>query len=120
MKLGLCDRNPELLAETEKMLSGEGVEVLTAVLDVRDEAQLGDFFGRVDESFGEQLDVLVNVVGGLVARKTLAEMDEEFFDYLLKLNVTSTFLTLFGRSARKTENKRGCKPWILSWYTTRR
>lgn len=43
-------------------------------------------------AFGGSVDILVNVVGGLVARKTLQEMDEEFFDYLMKLNVTSTFM----------------------------
>ena len=44
-------------------------------------------------SFGDAIDVLVNVVGGLVARKSLLEMDEEFFEHVMKLNVTSTFLT---------------------------
>ncbi|MBL4871301.1 MAG: glucose 1-dehydrogenase [Robiginitomaculum sp.] len=44
-------------------------------------------------AFGDSIDVLVNVVGGLVARKSLLEMDEEFFEHVMKLNVTSTFLT---------------------------
>lgn len=43
-------------------------------------------------AFGEEIHILVNVVGGLVARKTLQEMDEQFFNRLLQLNVTSTFL----------------------------
>ena len=44
-------------------------------------------------AYGDSIDVLVNVVGGLVARKTLSEMDEEFFEYVMKLNLTSSFLT---------------------------
>ena len=44
-------------------------------------------------SFGDAIDVLVNVVGGLVARRSLLEMDEAFFEQVMKLNVTSTFLT---------------------------
>jgi 3-oxoacyl-[acyl-carrier protein] reductase len=44
------------------------------------------------ESYGANIDVLVNVAGGLVARKTLAEMDEEFFDKVIALNLNSTFL----------------------------
>ena len=44
-------------------------------------------------SYGDAIDVLVNVVGGLVARKSLLEMDEEFFEHVMRLNVTSTFLT---------------------------
>lgn len=45
------------------------------------------------KEFGEKIDILVNVVGGLVARKPFAEMDENFFEYVMRLNVTSTFLT---------------------------
>ncbi len=44
-------------------------------------------------AFGGSIDVLVNVVGGLIARKTLPEMDEEFLERVLRLNVTSAFLT---------------------------
>jgi 3-oxoacyl-[acyl-carrier protein] reductase len=43
-------------------------------------------------AFGERIDVLVNVAGGIVARKTLADMDEAFFDRVLALNLKSTFL----------------------------
>ncbi|AKM09438.1 SDR family NAD(P)-dependent oxidoreductase [Croceicoccus naphthovorans] len=43
-------------------------------------------------AFGDRIDVVVNVVGGLVARKTIAEMDEAFLEQVLKLNVTSAFL----------------------------
>ena len=43
-------------------------------------------------AFGDTIDILVNVTGGLVARKGLAEMDEEFFNHVMQLNVTSTFM----------------------------
>ena len=46
------------------------------------------------EAFGDAIHILVNNVGGLVARKTLAEMDEEFFESILRLNLTSTFLAM--------------------------
>jgi 3-oxoacyl-[acyl-carrier protein] reductase len=42
--------------------------------------------------FGDQIDILVNVTGGMVARKTLAEMDLDFFNHVMALNMTSTFL----------------------------
>ncbi len=56
----------------------------------------GDVENLVDESrnaYGDTIDILVNVAGGLVARKPLAEMDEAFFEGVMKLNVTSAFLT---------------------------
>lgn len=39
-----------------------------------------------------RIDILVNLAGGMVARKTLAEMDEAFFDQVMTLNLKSTFL----------------------------
>lgn len=44
------------------------------------------------DAFGERIDILVNVTGGMVARKTLAEMDLDFFNQVMALNMTSTFL----------------------------
>jgi 3-oxoacyl-[acyl-carrier protein] reductase len=44
------------------------------------------------EAFGSSIDILVNVAGGLVARKTIDEMDLEFFNYVMQLNISSTFL----------------------------
>jgi 3-oxoacyl-[acyl-carrier protein] reductase len=41
---------------------------------------------------GERIDILVNLAGGMVARKTLAEMDEAFFDQVMELNLKSAFL----------------------------
>lgn len=43
-------------------------------------------------AFGDRIDILVNVTGGMVARKTLAEMDLHFFNEVMALNLTSTFL----------------------------
>ncbi len=48
---------------------------------------------KTQEAFGSEIHILVNVVGGLVARKSLEEMDEAFFDKVMKLNLNSTFLT---------------------------
>lgn len=44
------------------------------------------------KAFGDRIDILVNVTGGMVARKTLAEMDLDFFNQVMALNLTSTFL----------------------------
>ena len=38
---------------------------------------------------GTQIDILVHVTGGLVARKTLAEMDIDHWDFVIALNATS-------------------------------
>ncbi len=41
---------------------------------------------------GGTIDVLVNCAGGMVARLTLADMDEDFFDTVMDLNFKSAFL----------------------------
>lgn len=46
------------------------------------------------EAFGDRVDVLATVVGGLVARKTVEEMDEAFFDFVIRLNVHSAFFAI--------------------------
>jgi 3-oxoacyl-[acyl-carrier protein] reductase len=67
----------------------------TAILVQADVTKPGEVAKLVDETtkaFGERVDVLVNVAGGMVARKTLADMDEAFFDHVMELNLKSAFL----------------------------
>ncbi len=84
--------------------AGDGEATLAAIqsnggtaISVRgDMTESGDVENLIDRTrseFGDSIDILVNVAGGLVARKTLAEMSESFFEGVMKLNLTSAFLT---------------------------
>jgi len=67
----------------------------TAILvqaDVTKPAEVAKLVEETVKAFGDRVDVLVNVAGGMVARKTLADMDEAFFDHVMELNLKSTFL----------------------------
>lgn len=67
----------------------------TAILVQADVTKPEDVRKLVEETvaaFGSRVDVLVNVAGGMVARKTLADMDEAFFDHVMELNLKSAFL----------------------------
>jgi len=68
-----------------------------AAISVRgDMTQSGDVENLIDRTraeFGGAIDILVNVAGGLVARKPLADMTEAFFEGVMKLNLTSALLT---------------------------
>jgi 3-oxoacyl-[acyl-carrier protein] reductase len=68
---------------------GKGVKVKA---DVTKPADVTALFAAAAEAFGDEIHILVNNAGGLVARKTLEEMDEEFFNFVMQLNVTSAFL----------------------------
>ncbi len=41
------------------------------------------------ESFGNQIDILVNNAGGLFARRSLQELDEDFYDLIMNVNFKS-------------------------------
>ena len=79
----------ETLAAIEAAGGGSAIKCAGDMTKAADVAAL---VAKTREAFGDEIHILANVVGGLVARKSLDEMDEEFFNFLLQLNVTSTFL----------------------------
>ncbi|WEX10528.1 SDR family oxidoreductase [Chelativorans sp. AA-79] len=79
----------EALAEIEK--AGGSAIIIQADLTKLPEAE--NAVSETVEAFGGKLDALVHVTGGLVARKTIAEMDEAFWHAVLDVNLTSLFLT---------------------------
>lgn len=85
--------NAEQGAETVAAIEKAGGTAIAVRGDMTKPADVDQLVAETRQAFGDSIDVLVNVVGGLVARKSLAEMDDEFFDYVMRLNVTSTFLT---------------------------
>lgn len=84
--------NQEQADETLKEIQAVGGEAILVRGDMTKQKDVDNLVAQAKTAFGDSVDILVNVVGGLVARKTLSEMDEEFFDYVMKLNVTSTFM----------------------------
>lgn len=62
--------------------------------DMTRSADVDELVRQTQAAFGDEIHILVNVVGGLGARKTLAEMDQDFFEGIMRLNLTSTFLAM--------------------------
>lgn len=54
-------------------------------------ADVAALVAETRSSLGESIDVLVHVTGGLIARKTLQEMDDDHWNKVLALNLTSFF-----------------------------
>lgn len=79
-------------AETVKEIADAGGTAIAVGGDMTQASDVDKLVSATVNAFGERVAVLVNVVGGLVARKTLAEMDEDFFDHVIKLNLNSVFL----------------------------
>jgi len=78
--------------ETLRAIEVVGGEAILVGGDMTKQEDIDRLVAETQAAFGDSVDILVNVVGGLVARKTLQEMDADFFDFLMRLNVTSTFM----------------------------
>lgn len=78
--------------ETLEMIQSEGGEALLVYGDMTKAADAANLVQKAREAFGEQIHILVNVAGGLVGRKKLVEMEEEFWDFLMNVNLKSVFL----------------------------
>lgn len=78
--------------ETIAAIEAVGGEAIKVHADLTKAADVEAMVKSTIEAFGEGIDMLVNVAGGLVARKTIDEMDENFFNFLMQLNMTSTFM----------------------------
>jgi len=81
--------------EAEKTLAEIEAAGGTAIIhqaDVADAQAVTGLVAATTAAFGDRIDFVVNLAGGMVARKTLAEMDEAFFDHVMDLNLKSAFL----------------------------
>ena len=78
---------------TAAAIEAAGRQAISVRCDMTSASDVENLVRETREAFGDSIDILVNVTGGLVARKTLSEMDEAFFEHVMKLNLTSTFLT---------------------------
>lgn len=86
-----CNNAAEGQATLDAIKAAGGNAILIKA-DVTKEADVERLVAETLSAFGGKIDILVNVTGGMVARKPLAEMDMEFFNRVMQLNVTSTFL----------------------------
>tara|TARA_R110000868_G_scaffold220257_4_gene471441 strand:- start:9510 stop:10265 length:756 start_codon:yes stop_codon:yes gene_type:complete len=79
------DRDATMVAI--KAVGGEAVAVYA---DVTKQEDIDNMVAKTKEAFGDKVDILVNVAGGLFARKTIEEVDEKFYDLVMNVNFKST------------------------------
>lgn len=78
--------------ETLQMIKDKSGEAILVKADLTKMDNCKALVQKTQEAFGEKIHILVNNTGGLVARKKLHEMDEEFWDFLMALNLKSVFM----------------------------
>jgi len=82
----------DLAQETLAAIEAAGGQAILYKGDMTSPADVEGLIAKTTEAFGSGIDILVNVTGGLVARKTIDEMDLDFFNHVIQLNLNSTFL----------------------------
>jgi len=82
----------DLAEETLAEITAAGGDAILFRGDMTSPADVDRLIATTQEAYGASIDILVNVAGGLVARKTIDEMDLDFFNKVIQLNLNSTFL----------------------------
>ncbi|MFK8030225.1 MAG: SDR family NAD(P)-dependent oxidoreductase [Gammaproteobacteria bacterium] len=84
--------NQSVADQTLQEITDAGGTATLIRADMTNQEGVDAVLSHAQATYGDSIDVLVNVTGGMVARKSLAEMDEEFFEKVMRLNLTTTFL----------------------------
>jgi 3-oxoacyl-[acyl-carrier protein] reductase len=94
----------EQALETIRKAGGEAIAVRA---DVTRRAEVQAMAATVRERWG-RIDILVNNAGDLLARRTLADMTEEYWDQIMALNLKSAFLCIQAVWEQMVARKSGC------------
>lgn len=84
--------NKELADETIQMIKDAGGEAIAVYGDMTKSADVKALVDACIAAYGNVIHVLVNVAGGLMGRKPLAELDEAFWDAVMDVNLKSVYL----------------------------
>jgi 3-oxoacyl-[acyl-carrier protein] reductase len=84
--------NPEDAEETVAAIGRAGGTAVAIQADVTIATEVQSLVEKALAAFGTEIQILVNVAGGLVGRKRTEEMDETFWDFVIGLNLKSVFL----------------------------
>lgn len=78
--------------ETTDAINEAGGHAISVQADVTDPEQVDRLVEETRDEFGKDIHILVNNAGGLIARRTMDEMDEAFWHKVMDVNLTSVFL----------------------------
>jgi 3-oxoacyl-[acyl-carrier protein] reductase len=84
--------NKEMADETLAMIKKAGGNAIAVQADMSKPAEVKVLVEACTAAFGNTIHILVNVAGGLMGRKVLADIDESFWDAVMALNLKSAFL----------------------------
>lgn len=77
--------------ETKKIITEAGGEVLLVRGDMTKWEDVQELVATATKEFGNQIDILVNVAGGLFGRKPIEEQDEDWYNLVMDVNLKTVF-----------------------------
>jgi len=84
--------NKEQADETLQLIKQAGGEAIAVQGDMSKATDVKKIVDACIKEYGKVIHVLVNVAGGIMGRKPLAEITEEFWDSVIDVNLKSAFL----------------------------
>lgn len=97
-------KGAEEAVEAIRKLNGEASAIRA---DVTRKQEVDSLVAAVRKLWG-RIDILINNAGDLIARYTLADMTEEYWDKIMDLNLKSAFLCTQAVWKEMAERKSGC------------
>lgn len=85
--------NQEMADETTRLINDSGGEAISVYGDMTKASDVEKLVSACRASYGDVIHILVNVAGGLLGRKPLADLDEDFWDAVMDINLKSVYLT---------------------------
>jgi 3-oxoacyl-[acyl-carrier protein] reductase len=86
------NQHRKLADETFQLIKDNGGEAIIVQGDMTKSADVQKLVAECTQAFGDVIHILVNVAGGLMGRKILADLDEEFWDAVIDVNLKSAYL----------------------------
>ncbi len=84
--------NKEMAEETLRLIRENGGEAILVQGDMTKSTDVKKLVDACIAAYGNTIHFLVNVAGGLMGRKPLADLDEEFWDAVIDVNLKSAYL----------------------------
>ena len=100
-------KNREGAEAAVSAISKAGGEAMAVRADVTSSAEVRAMVEAVRGRWG-RIDILVNNAGDLLARRTLADMTEDYWDQIMALNLKSVFLAVKAVWEEMAARKSGC------------
>jgi 3-oxoacyl-[acyl-carrier protein] reductase len=84
--------NKDMADETIKLIKDGGGDAIAVYGDMTKAADVKKLVEACVAAYGNTIHILVNVAGGLMGRKVLADLDEAFWDNVINVNLKSAYL----------------------------